>query len=445
MLRRLIGAFGLVLALAACGGGGSSSSPSAASSSPGSSTGSSTGTTPALTNFATVVVDGGPSSLQTGPKGYISGNVAYVTITLCAPGSATNCQTIDHVQVDTGSVGLRIPQAVLSSSLLAALGSETDTSGNPVGECYQYVDGYLFGSVKLADFTIGGEKVSAMPIQVAGDTGVFATTPASCSAKAGTDLSSVYALGANAIIGIGTDATDCGAACATAGGEGAGFYFDCPASGCSAIIARAANTSAPFQQLPNPVAAFATDNNGTILSLPTPASGGQASLTGTLYFGIGTQTNNGLGSATVLTTTTSTSAAGSGLITAVYNGVNLPDSFLDSGSSIYFFVDASIPTCTTTADKGYYCPPTPLALSPVLKGQNGASASAAFTLYNGDSLLNTNYAVLPGLGGNPNALSLANPYPNSFDFGLPFFFGRNVFTAIEGRQAGTTAGPYYAY
>ena len=44
----------------------------------------------------------------------------------------------------------------------------------------------------------------------------------------------------------------------------------------AAIIARAANAAAPFQQLPNPVAAFATDNNGTILSLPAVPQAGVA-------------------------------------------------------------------------------------------------------------------------------------------------------------------------
>ena len=39
-------------------------------------------------------------------------NILYVNVTICAPGSTTNCQTIDHVQVDTGSQGLRILSSV---------------------------------------------------------------------------------------------------------------------------------------------------------------------------------------------------------------------------------------------------------------------------------------------------------------------------------------------
>jgi hypothetical protein len=35
--------------------------------------------------------------------------------------------------------------------------------------------------------------------------------------------------------------------------------------------------------------------------------------------------------------------------------------------------------------------------------------------------------------------------PHSFAFGLPFFYGRNVYTAIEGRNAGGTVGPFFAF
>jgi hypothetical protein len=33
----------------------------------------------------------------------------------------------------------------------------------------------------------------------------------------------------------------------------------------------------------------------------------------------------------------------------------------------------------------------------------------------------------------------------TFDWGLPFFFGRSVYTAIDGRAAGGSTGPYYAF
>jgi hypothetical protein len=32
-----------------------------------------------------------------------------------------------------------------------------------------------------------------------------------------------------------------------------------------------------------------------------------------------------------------------------------------------------------------------------------------------------------------------------FDWGVPFFYGRTVFFALEGTDAAGTTGPYYAY
>jgi len=435
-MRNLFWVVAASILLCACGGGGGGGGGSSAASAP-----------PApLTNFATVVVDAGPAALATGPNGYIADDTPYVSVTICAPGSTTNCQTIDHVLVDTGSVGLRLVQSVINPSLLSAMPVQTDTSSNPVGECYGFVDGYVFGSVRSADFQVGGESVSGMPLQVIADSGVFsATPPASCTSGGGTNINSVQALSANGIIGISVTTTDCGAFCETAGGFAAAIYYDCPTSGCSSVIARNAATSAPYQQLPNPVAAMAVDNNGTILELPSVPSSGEASATGTLYFGIGTQTNNGLGSATVLTTTTSTSPDGPGLITATYKSQSLPDSFLDSGSNAYYFVDSTINACTSTGFVGYYCPASPVSVSTALTGQNEHGVGVAFTLYNAQTLFAGSNSAVPGVGANPNAISTFTAFPTSFDYGLPFFFGRNVYTALEGRTAGSTTGPYFAF
>ena len=439
-VTRRLAALGLTLILAACGGGGGSSSGGAPAPTP-----TPTPTpTPVVNNTVPIVVDNGPSSIDTGANPYIDSDTVFVSVTVCAPGT-TNCQTVDHVQIDTGSVGLRLFPSVLSASLIAALPAQTSGTGNPVAECYGFVDGYIFGSVRTADVTVGGESVSGMPFQLAADTTLPGAVPASCSAGGGSSIDSVAALGANGIYGVGVTTTDCGAACTPSGGTGASAYYDCPSTGCFTIIARAANASAPFQQLPNPVAALATDNNGLIISLPAVAAAGTATDAGTMYFGIGTQSNNALGSATVLATTASTNPAGAGFVTATYNGQTLPNSFIDSGSNAYYFVDGSIPTCQMTGFQGYYCPPQPLSLSASLLTASGGSVAAPFVIYNAQTLFSNTDAALPGLGANPDLLSTFAPYPNSFDFGLPFFFGRNIYIAFEGRTAGGVAGPYFAY
>jgi hypothetical protein len=33
----------------------------------------------------------------------------------------------------------------------------------------------------------------------------------------------------------------------------------------------------------------------------------------------------------------------------------------------------------------------------------------------------------------------------TFDWGLPFYYGRTVFTAIEGQNTSAGAGPYFAF
>lgn len=394
-----------------------------------------------MANTATVTVDNGPAAVAASGGSF---NSPYVTITLCAPGSTTNCQTIDHIILDTGSVGLRIMTPVLNASLLAAMPAEADTSGNAVGECYQYVNSYVFGSVRTADFSIAGEKVASMPFQAIGDTGRFSSAPSSCSAGGGTDIQTVADFGANGIIGVGTTTTDCGTFCAVTGGQSAAIYYDCPTSGCGAVIGRASSASAPFEQLPNPVAAFASDNNGVILSLPSVPENGASAVTGSVTFGIGTQSDNTLTAATILPITTSASRLGPGMLTATYKGKALTQSFLDSGSNNYFFIDTTLPQCTEADLNAFYCPAAPILLSPQLTATNGTTASGAFTLYSPLNVLPTATAA-PGLGINPTLVKPPLPFANSFDFGLPFFFGRTVYTAIEGRTAGSLEGPYYAW
>ena len=393
--------------------------------------------TPTPTNVAAVVLDAGPSGLSNGNTSF---NEPFVTVTICAPGSTTNCQTIDHVELDTGSVGLRILKPVLNATLLAALPVETDPAGNPVGECYQYVASYAFGSVRQADFRIAGESVADMPFQLVADTGAFATVPSGCSSGAGAKVSTINDLDANAIIGIGATASDCGAICQSGESSGA-TYYDCPSTGCVQVIARGAATVAPFQQLPNPVAAFATDNNGSIITLPAVAQAGAVSLNGTITFGIGTQPDNSLTATTLLTLTTSSSNLGPGYLTAAFNGKSYRQSYFDTGSSVYYFVDDSLVACPKGAFYEFYCPASPTLLSLSVTGLNGVTASADFTLYNPMGLANT-INVAPGLGIDTDLVPSDNSGNGSFGFGLPFFFGRTIYIAIEGANASGTPGPY---
>ncbi|MDB5947131.1 MAG: hypothetical protein JWQ33_2157 [Ramlibacter sp.] len=361
---------------------------------------------PAATNVLPVIVDRGPTGT--------SFNMPFVSVTVCSPGTAS-CRTIDRILVDTGSTGLRV--------MASALGSANDfpvllnAASLPVAECAQFASGFAWGSVRRADIKLAGEVAAGMPIQVVADPNApFTATPAACS-NIGSDLGSVASLGANGILGVGMPVQDCGTVCVSS--TSPRLYYACTSTGC-------ATTVVPRElQLTNPVSAFAVNNNGLALTLPPVPVGGVSTLVGTLTFGIGTQTNNQPGNLTAYPSNSQ------GQFTTIYKGTSYTSSFIDSGSNGLFFDDPTIPTCSQ-----FYCPPVPLSLTAQNVSPNGATATVTFTLENARALTSGTSAY--NLGG---ALGLSR----TFDWGLPFFFGRTVFVAIQGAQTPKGVGPYWAY
>jgi hypothetical protein len=362
-------------------------------------------------NVARVTVDAGVSSVP---------NMPFVSITICAPGTSA-CQTIDHVLVDTGSWGVRVFASQLPASM--NLPQQKDASGNLIAECMQFSDGYTWGSVKLADLQIAGEKAASLPIQVIDPN--YAALPADC-ASLGAPRSTPSALQANGILGIGVFKHDCGANCVQQALPGT--YYGCKDTACTAIAL------AEVLQVANPVPYFATDNNGSMLSLPA-VSGGAQSVTGQLVFGIGTQTNNALGGAQVIGV-----SASNGTFTTVHNGTTYSHSLLDSGSTGLFFQTSAIPACASP-NSAYYCPVSTEQLSALIEGVNGVTSAVSFSVGNGASIAQgyNGDAALPLLAGPAFVTS------TTFDWGLPFFYGRNVYAAIEQHATPGGTGPYVAY
>ncbi len=157
-------------------------------------------------------------------------------------------------------------------------------------------------------------------------------------------------LGANGILGVGTEPTDCfyegGSVCSPGSGLSSPpypAYYTCSGTSCSPTFISTAS------QVANPVVLFPTDNNGVIVELPS-VSGSTSAITGSLVFGIGTESNNQLPTtATVFTLTCD-------LFTTDFGGnaygITNPvacagtGSFIDSGSNGLFFPDATgIPAC----------------------------------------------------------------------------------------------------
>jgi hypothetical protein len=418
LIAAVIGMFCVV----GCGGGG------------GTTTAGSTGGT-SEPNVQAVTVDSGPTVVATSSNPAV--NTLYTTVRICVPGTST-CQDIDHIQVDTGSSGLRI---LSSAPLTLSLPLQKDSNGNVIAECVHFVDGSSWGPLRLADIKISGETASNLAVHIIGDA-AYPTIPNGCVGTGGTAEDTVPEFGANGILGVSPFIQDCGPGCTQAGGA---TYFICTSS------TACTDSGMPLaMQLTNPVTAFATDNNGVIIELPA-VTGTAVSVSGSLIFGIGTQGNNGLGTATVLM------LDGSGSLTTNYQTQTLTQSFIDSGSNAYYFPDpnGTIHVCppppdTSTHAPGFYCPATTLNLSATLVGTNGVSSSVNFSVADANSVFSTTSTV-------GAAASLAAPSTSvsadgstfsgtdTFDWGLTLYYGRNVYTAIETKNTSAGMGPYFAF
>ncbi|WP_310632509.1 DUF3443 domain-containing protein [Paraburkholderia sp.] len=414
----LAACFALSAGLAACGGGGGSDSSSSSSNSA-----SDTSKLPAGPTQQPIAV-GAANTVGVTVNAGVTGNmpnIPTISVTLCVAGTST-CQTISNVQVDTASYGLRIAASALNSTMTGAL-PLTTASGGTLAECTAFADGYTWGTVRNADVKIGGETASNIPVQVVGDLST-SSVPQAC-ASYGAAQNSPQELGANGLIGIGVAPWDCGSRCAT-NVNNTSSYYSCPnGSNCSTVAV------ATGAQVANPVAHFATDNNGVILQMQPVSLNGQASATGTLVFGIGTQSNNTMSASQTFATDQWGDVVGS------YKGRSLA-AFLDSGSNGLFFNDSSIGQCGGNLGT-FYCPSTPLALSATLTDLNNKTATVNFNVVSAQVLLGngTNY-VANDLGGEFG--SNAN-----LDLGLPFFYGRYVYYGFDKTATGGTQTPYFAF
>jgi len=413
-LNRVLALALVATLLTACGGGGGSTPVPSAPAVP---------TTPEAANVSKLTVDAGPSG-----TGY-NVNRLYTTVKVCNPGT-TQCQTIDHVLVDTGSFGVRLLSSAIDPTL--NLKQSTGASGLPLLNCAQFVDlSFAWGPVVKVDVVLGGKTAASVPIQVIADPS-FNSLAATCSS--GTAITNATILGANGILGIGLFKEDCGERCNNIVNNGS--YYTCTTTSCTG-----AKTTSLGQQVQNPVPRFLTDNNGVLIDLPTASSAGVPSLSGSLIFGIDTQSNNRWTSGAVLTTNSV------GYVTTLLAGQNLPNnftnSFIDSGSNGLFFDSTTITKCGPSG-AGFYCPTPPENLSATLVGANGAaSPEILFSIDKATDLFvgGVNH-VLPTLAGDIGDIP---GHPSTFDWGLPFFYGRRVFFGIEGQASTLGTGPFYAF
>ncbi len=387
------------------GGGGSSAVP---------------GPTPIVVpgnNVLSITVNGALCSKSTSVN---YPNKPCVSVTICNPGTST-CQTINDILLDTGSWGLRIFKSALNSNI--SLTQVLSISGGSLAECSHFGDGSsIWGPVQLASVILGNEPaVDDVPVQVGDST--FASVPASCTGFLTGPADAYF----NGILGVGVFPQDCGPGCADIAGNGLGLYYTCTGSATGSTCS--GTWVALTSQVQNPVAHLLQDNNGVIVELPSVSSGGATSAVGSLVLGIGTQTNNIVSSGV-----TTFATDGIGEIITTVSGFTY-SAIIDSGSNGFFFtppLSNPIPNCGSP-NQGWFCPPSTVTLSATNAGASGSpSGTVSFEIGNLTALTNSsNNKVFSNIGGST---------PDRFVWGLPFYFGRNVYVGIEGK-----GGPYFAY
>lgn len=430
-------AAGLCAALVACGGGGGSSSTSTTNNGGTNTAGTNTPATTTTTTStlappfadatAVPVSSNAPNAvpiLVSAAFGSSSiRNFPMVSVTVCAPNSnatGNSCSTIPNVLLDTGSFGLRLFASAVPTTTLNTL-TNLGIGGATTAECAGFGSGDTWGTVRAADVKMSGEIAKNVSIQVIADNAnLSAPMPSDCTT--GKSIATVSTLGANGILGIGNALNDCGLGCAAQALTGT--YYSCTGTTCTSVAVPTA------QQVANPVALFPTDNNGVIVEMAQVADTGASTGTGTLVFGIDTQSNNALAgtSATILPTN------GVGNVTAVFNGRTFTNgAFMDTGSNGLFFADSSLPITTN----GFFIPASATGLTATLVGANSATALVQFNVGNANTLF---------ASGNFAFNNLAATGVGSVDLGIPFYYGRHVYHGIVGKPStGGGTGPYVAY
>ena len=373
-------------------------------------------------------VDGG-----CGPAGATGAiNHAYVTVKVCAPGSQTQCASIDHVLLDTGSSGLRLVRSVLAAGGVT-LSAETDAQGRAIEECVSFGGGQTWGPVALADVTLAGETAAKLPVQVMDDTGAGAPPPADLRGQWHADQRRFRLLAP----------TGCSVSVSS---RRIAETVRVNANHAAAALLRL-HRRRGMHRREHRARRSGHEPGGDVCrrqqrhhravcrTCKTPMA--MLSVQGELIFGIATQTDNAL-PATGLTVL---GADAHGDFTATYNGgTTVLPALIDSGTDAYSFDDPShrrVPP--TGVFVGYYCPtvaPQSVFAVNTGVGMNNASNTVDFAIADPTTFV-ANAAAFIDLGGGGGS--------TRFTWGMPFFYGRKVYIGIDQRVAGAYTGPYYAY
>jgi hypothetical protein len=460
---RILLALGVVLGLAACGGGGGDSTTTTITGSGVNSLGQS----PAVSTHAVQTDNNLLVSVSDGPRGFQlapNANILYATVTVCSPINPTQCVSIDHVQVDTGSVGLRVLASAVKGLNLPPV--EISSAPNPVlnaWECFPFVIGGLWGANAKAVIQLGRQQTGVVAVQLIEDN-PSAALQANANCQTAADnmiLSSAGALGSNGILGIGSTNLDCGSVCLTGSyAANATFvqYYGCPTSATSTAACSSTAPVAANLQVSNPVSAFTNSayRGGVVLVMPAVTDPGAATASGELIFGVdtvsgGASLSNNMVPAGIkkvlLGVDVNNMPAYLNITTQLRPGASVQtfaSSYLDTGTNGLFFLDSSAAPITRCVGSTWYCPKSTLTLDAVLSDGGGTLQNAVavqFQVGNAEALFSTSNTAFSDAAGAPPV------GPNgsaAFAWGMPFFYGRRVYMSIWD-ITGAVVAPWYAW
>ncbi len=450
MIRTFLQGLALCLLglLGACGGGDSTSTKV---------TGvglNNLGQSPAVTTRFVQAVNNLQVTVEDGPRGFqlsANANILYATVSVCSPLDTSQCVQIDHVQVDTGSVGLRVLASKVKSLNLPPLDITPNGSSATLHarECFPFVIGGLWGPNATAVVGLGQQQTSPMAIQLIEDdtdphTAMQPTLDCNTAAN-GKLLTSAESLGSNGILGIGSTNIDCGQTCVDGNYAGTFVqYYGCPLATLNAMDCSTSTPVPPNFQVSNPVfrlqpdANGIADNNGVLLVMPAVTNPGASSASGELIFGIGTRSNNQLPT-DIRKVYLGVDARGAAYdsylnISTQYGGTTYTSSYLDTGTNGLFF-DSPITRC---AGGTWYCPSSilvtsatlwdggvPLPVAPAMPDPLFIPAvTVPFRIGNAEALFSTNNTAFSDAAGAAPSGS------TSFAWGMPFFYGKKVYMSI---------------
>ncbi|MGB8260853.1 MAG: DUF3443 family protein [Terracidiphilus sp.] len=362
-------------------------------------------------NTAVLYVDGYPCV----PADYPDYDQPYTNVKICAPGSTTNCQVIDHVIVDSGSVGVRFIGSTIKKALLSALPAVTE-GPNPITECEIYVSSFIYGPLKKADIYWAGKVARNFPVQIGGAAGF--PIPTDCSSQGGSPTNDTASFDSNGLIGVAFPLVD------------TGIYYTCNSKG-----AKCAENY--YGGIPNLIGAFSSDNNGVTMTMPQISLNGSATpAIGSLVFGVGTEANNKPPAGTVPLFNNS-----DGLF-HMQIGSSKATAYIDSGTNT-MSIAGTYPVCTDPGGNGFFCPKsnTPLAVGMYSISQTKPQFTVGYTMGNGSALLNLGYVAYNDLVGIADSSTTAG---NAFALGLSNFFGHTMYFVFNSRKSSLGTGPINA-